>query len=164
MSHNVEHLAVCAHFVDNKREVHEEFLSLIRLERITGKQMAQALITFLQDNLFNWLTYMIKGMMGLQTCQPVILVYGLVSLATYAHCGGHCLNLVRVKSCALPDVRNVLDCLDCCCRFFLNSPKQSGLLQLVVLKMLQTPRKGNHSWISARLVRTQSKEYCHFLI
>ncbi|XP_078348023.1 52 kDa repressor of the inhibitor of the protein kinase-like [Oculina patagonica] len=53
-------------------------------------------------------------------------------LATYVHCNGHCLNLVISKSCALPQVRNVLDRLKNCCRFFLKSPKRSGLLELIV--------------------------------
>ena len=32
-------------------------------------------------------------------------------LATYVHCSSHCLNLVISKSCALPEVRNVIDCV-----------------------------------------------------
>lgn len=53
-------------------------------------------------------------------------------LATYVHCSGHSLNLVISKSCSLPDIRNVIDQLHHCCRFFLNSPKRSGLLALIV--------------------------------
>ena len=44
-------------------------------------------------------------------------------LATYVHCNGHCLNLVISKSCALPQIRDVIDRLQNCCRYFLNSPK-----------------------------------------
>ena len=53
-------------------------------------------------------------------------------LATYIHCSGHCINLVISHSCALPEVRNVLDKLKNCCMFFQSSPKTSGLLDLVV--------------------------------
>ena len=35
-SHNTEHLAICARFVDNNRDIREEFLTFIELERITG--------------------------------------------------------------------------------------------------------------------------------
>ena len=54
------------------------------------------------------------------------------SLATYVHCNGHCLDLVISKSCALPQVRNVIERPKNCCRFFLKSPKRSGLLEIIV--------------------------------
>ena len=53
-------------------------------------------------------------------------------LAAYVHCSGHCLNLVISKSYSLPDIRNVMDRLQHCCRYFLNSPKRSGILELIV--------------------------------
>ena len=55
-------------------------------------------------------------------------------LATYVHCNGHCLNLVIARSCALAEVQNVIDRLEYCCCFFLNSPKRSGLLEQVLKK------------------------------
>ena len=36
------------------------------------------------------------------------------------------------KSCGLPQVRNVLDWIQNCCHFFLNSPKRSGLLEVII--------------------------------
>ena len=36
------------------------------------------------------------------------------------------------KSCALPEVRNVIDCVKKCSRFFLNSPKRSGVLEMFI--------------------------------
>lgn len=62
-------------------------------------------------------------------------------LATYVHCNGHCLNLVISKSCALPQVRNVVDCLPSCCRYFLNSSKRSGALELIVTHNVIDPGK-----------------------
>ena len=53
-------------------------------------------------------------------------------LATYIHCNGHCLNLVISKSCSLPQIQNVYDRMQCCCRFFLNSPKRISLLELII--------------------------------
>ena len=61
--------------------------------------------------------------------------------ATYVHCIAHCLNLVISKSYSVPDIRHVLDRLQHCSRFFLNSPKRSGLLQLVVSKSLLDTQK-----------------------
>ena len=51
-------------------------------------------------------------------------------LATYVHCNGHCLNLVISKSCALPQVHNVIDHMRNRCRYFLNSPKSRRTFQL----------------------------------
>ena len=53
-------------------------------------------------------------------------------LATYVRCNGHCLNLVIKNLCFLPEVRNVVDRLQDCCSYFLNCPKISGSLELVV--------------------------------
>ena len=53
-------------------------------------------------------------------------------LAVYIHCSSHQLNLVISHSCALPEVRNILDRLRHYCRFFLVSPKRNGLLELIV--------------------------------
>ncbi len=41
-SHNVEHLAICARFVDKNKDIREEFLSFLKLERITGEKIAEA--------------------------------------------------------------------------------------------------------------------------
>ena len=46
--------------------------------------------------------------------------------AVYIHCSGHCLNLVISHSCALPQIRNVIDKLKQCCLYFLGSPKREG--------------------------------------
>ena len=48
--------------------------------------------------------------------------------ATYIHCSGHCLNLVIAHSCALPEVRNVLDKLKKLYMFFQKSANGNGLL------------------------------------
>ena len=41
-------------------------------------------------------------------------------------------NLVISKSCSIASVRNIIDQLLNCCRFFLNSQKRSGLLEHIV--------------------------------
>ena len=133
----MEHLAVCARFVDRNREVREKFLSFIRIQRITGKQIAETLITFLQDNNIPLADMRGQGYDGASNMSSShsgvqARIREVAPLATYVHCGGHCLNLVIVKSCSLPDVQHVLDQLENCCRIFLNSPKQRCLLQLVM--------------------------------
>ena len=40
-SHNTEHLAICARFVDNENNVREEFMTFLKLERATGEYVAE---------------------------------------------------------------------------------------------------------------------------
>ena len=49
-SHNVEHLAIYARFVDRLNWVREECLGFIPLKLITGKQKADEITSFLDDN------------------------------------------------------------------------------------------------------------------
>ena len=147
-SHNVEHLAICARFVDGKKDVREEFLSFLKLEKITGEKIAEAILEFVKENNipavnmrsqgYDGASNMSSGGVGVQA-----RIRKEAPLATYVHCNGHCLNLVITKSCALPQVRNVIDRLQTCCRYFLNSPKRSGVLELIVKHNVvhQTKRK-----------------------
>ena len=145
-SHNVEHLAICARFVDGKKDVREEFLAFLNLERITGEKIAEAILGFLKENNipasnmrgqgYDGASNMSSGAVGVQA-----RIRKEAPLATYVHCNGHCLNLVITKSCALPQVRNVIHRLQTCCRYFLNSPKRSGLLELIVKHNVVDPAK-----------------------
>ena len=49
-SHNTEHLAICARFVDSNKDIREEFLTFIELERITGERIAGSILAFLKEN------------------------------------------------------------------------------------------------------------------
>ena len=133
-SHNTEHLAICARFVDNNKNVREEFLTFVQLERITGEQIATSILR--ENNIpvenmrgqgYDGVSNMSSSRVGVQA-----RIHNEASLATYVHCSGHCLNLAISRSCGLPQVRNVIERLHHCCRFFLNTPKRSGLLELIV--------------------------------
>ena len=138
-SHNTEQLAFCVRFVDSKSNIREEFLAFVKLERITGEFIAGAILQLLVE-----LGIPVEDMRGQGydgatniSSQRVGVNARLRELeqsplATYVHCSGHCLNLVISHSCALPEVRNVVDRLKHCCRFFLLSPKRNGLLELIV--------------------------------
>ena len=131
-SHNTEHLALCARFVDSKKVVREEFLSFIQLDRITGKQIAEAIIAFLNENDITIADMRRQGYDGaLNVSSSRAGMQARISVvapqATYVHCSGHCLNLVISKSCSVPDIKHVLDRLQHCSRFFLNSPKRCNL-------------------------------------
>ena len=135
--HKEEHLAICARFVDEKKDVREEFLTFIKLEMITGEKIAENILAFLKENNVPVTNIRGQGYDGASNMSSSTSgVQGRIKkeapLATYVHCNGHCLNLVNSKSCALPQVRNVIERLKNCCRFFLKSPKRSDLLELIV--------------------------------
>ena len=136
-SHNTEHLAICARFVDRDNNIREEFLAFIGLQRITGAEIADAILKFLQENDvlvanmrgqgYDSASNMSSDRVGVQA-----RIQQSDPLAAYVHCSGHCLNLAISKSCSLPDICNVMDRLQHCCWYFLNSPKRSGILELIV--------------------------------
>ena len=92
--------------------VREEFLSFIQLDRITGKQIAEAIIAFLNENDiaiadmrgqgYDGASNMSSSRAGVQA-----RISEVVPQATYVHCSGHCLNLVISKCCSVPDIRHV---------------------------------------------------------
>ena len=143
-SHNVEHLAICARFVDKNKDIREEFLCFLELERITGEKIASAILEFLKENNIPVVNMCGQGLDGGSNMSSgAVGVQARIMkapLATYVHCKGHCLNLVISKSCALPQVRNVIDRLRNCCRYFLN---RNGVLELIVSHNVaeQTKRK-----------------------
>ncbi len=50
-SHNVGHLAICARFVDKNKDIREEFLSFLKLERRRrGEKIAAGILEFLKEN------------------------------------------------------------------------------------------------------------------
>ena len=109
----------------------------MKLNRITGEYIPHEIIQLLGDlgipleNMrgqgYDGASNMSSARVGVQA-----RIREHSPLATYIHCSGHCLNLVISHSCALPEVRNVLDKLKHCCRFFQLSPKRNGLLELIV--------------------------------
>ncbi len=121
-------------------------MQFIRLSRITGAHIAQAItqaletmgldISNIRGQGYDGASNMSSGRIGVQAC-----IKEQSPLAVYVHCSGHCLNLTISTSCNLPEVRNVLDKMKHCCRFFLLSPKRNGLLELVVSNHIQEPSK-----------------------
>ena len=135
-SHNVEHLAICARFVDSGKNVREEFLAFIKLERITGEKVAEGILEFLKQNDIPVGNIRGQGYDGASNMAPQRVgvqarIRQEAPLAVYVHCSGHCLNLVISKSCSLPQVRNVMDRLLHCSRFFLY-PKRIRILEMIV--------------------------------
>jgi len=148
-SHNAEHLAICARYVDKNKDVREEFLTVLGLERITGEKIAEGILDFLKENnvpAVNMRGQGYDGASNMSSCRVGVQarIRQEAPLATYVHCNGHCLNLVISKSCALPQVHNVLDRLRKNCRYFLNSPKRSGVLEMIIQHNVIDTGRGKH--------------------
>ena len=145
-------------FLLGSKDVREEFLTFIKLERITGEKIAENILAFLKENNVPVTNMRGQGYDGASKMSSSTSgVQGRIKkeapLATYVHCDGHCLNFVISKSCALPQVRNVIECLKNCCRFFLKSFKRSGLLELIV----------KHNIVNAGVVQDKMGRTAHCL-
>ena len=130
-SHNKGQLALCAHFIDKNNDVREEFIAFIHLPRITGEVIAETIVSTLQglgleienvrgqgyDGAANMSSDNVGAQRRIREHSPK---------AVYVHCSGHCLNLVISHSCALPQIKNVIDKLKQCCLYFLGNPKREG--------------------------------------
>ena len=107
------------------------------LQRITGAAISEVILKFLNENNIPACNMRGQGYDGASNMSSDVAgvqarIKEVAPLATYTHCSGHCLNLVISKSCSLPQIRNVYDRMQSCSRFFLNSPKRIGLLELII--------------------------------
>ena len=130
-SHSKEQLALYARFIDKSNDVREDFIAFIHLPRITGEVIAETIVSTLQglglkiENIrgqgYDGASNMSSDNVGVQR-----RIRERSPKAVYVHCSGHCLNLIISHSCALPQIRNVIDKLKRCCLYFLGSPKREG--------------------------------------
>ena len=102
-------------------QVREEFLAFLHLPRITGKVIADKITTTLHD-----MGLEIANIRGQDNVGVQRRIRQQSPNAVYVHCSGHCLNLVILHSCALPNIRNAIDKLKQCSLYFLGSPKREG--------------------------------------
>lgn len=146
-SHNVEELSLCFRFVDASHNIREEFINFIQLERIPCEHIAEAILSAVENfglpiscivgQGYDGAANMSSNRVGVQA-----RIRQSAPLATYFHCGGHCLNLVIVHSCGLPNVHNVIDKMKALCVFFRFSPKRENLLNCIIQqKVIDTSRR-----------------------
>ena len=138
--HNKTYMPLVLRFVDKNQNIREEFVKFSLLRRITGKAIAQQILTDLVEDLgletsnlrgqgYDGASNMSSDTKGVQG-----IIRAIAPLALYQHCAGHCLNLVLVNSSKESDVRKVLDNLSQVCLFFKSSPKRMNTLLDVVEK------------------------------
>ncbi len=125
---------MCFRFVDKERNIREEFLRLFTVHRITGQVIGRHLLQNLESLSLDPHLVRFLGMDGAPNMSSeevgvVSVVRETQPLATYNHCGNHCLNLTITHACALPVIRNALAKFKELVLFFTYSPKREGLLR-----------------------------------
>ena len=98
-SHNTEELAICVRFVDAQSNIREEFLTFVKLTRLTGETIAHEILSTLEELQIPVKNMRGQGYDGASNMSSVrVGVQARIKekspLATYVHCSGHCLNLV----------------------------------------------------------------------
>lgn len=168
-SHNVEILSFCVRFIDSAKNVREEFLEFLQIDRITGEFIAQKILQIIDK-----LGLDIKNVVGQSYDGAANMASERVGVqarikthapkAVYVHCNSHCLNLVIAQTSRIMEVRNMFDRLKDVCLFFLNSPKREGLLLEIAKK--DTENDLGRRKILLDLCRTRwamrHKAYQHF--
>jgi len=136
-SHLKKICSLCIRFVDQEKNIREEFLEFIPLVRTTGEHIGGALIKTIQSLGLDIENSRGQGYDGCSAMSSeAVGVQAVIKRsspqALYIHCYGHCLNLVIAHSCKLPNVRNVIDIMKETCLFFIHSPKRTGLLESIL--------------------------------
>ena len=134
---NLEQVSIVIRYVDSEKRIREEFLGFVTVERITGKALAAALLSWLKehninvsfcrgqgyDGAFN----MSSGTVGVQA-----LIREVSLLTFYTHCHSHQLNLCIVKACSIPQIRNTGGLISEIAKIFNYSPKCQNFFERVI--------------------------------
>uniref|UniRef100_A0A1X7T3R3 DUF4371 domain-containing protein n=1 Tax=Amphimedon queenslandica TaxID=400682 RepID=A0A1X7T3R3_AMPQE len=131
-SHNIKHLPICICFVDNENCIREEFVSFIKLQRVRAIDVANAIVTCIQNLGLSLSDLRGQVQAKLKEIQPK---------AVYTHCSGHALKLSIVNSCSIPSIRNCIDGMKSFTIWVKYSPKREGLLKAIAAEKTQYIKK-----------------------
>ena len=133
---NLEQLSVVIRFVDGDKQIREEFLGFITVERITGEALSTALLSWLEEHEidirgqgYDGASSMSSNSVGVQA-----RIRQVCPLALYTHCQSHQLNLCIVKACSVPHIRNANGVLSEIAKFFNYSPKRQRFFERVIIR------------------------------
>ena len=135
---NKEQLCLCLRYVDApSKEIVEDFIGIVELPNIQGKTIAQAILKHIENIGLDIENCRGQGYDGASNMSSSLAgVQGLIRQvspkAPYVHCGSHRLNLVIVKSCEVPAIRNMMSTIGEISRFFSFSPKRQNLLEEIL--------------------------------
>ena len=141
-SHNVEYLALCLRFVDEKCDIREEFIKFVKLERVRASDIATAIVNTLEGlglslNELRGQGYDGAATMSGEKSGVQKQIRDRQPKAVYTHCAGHSLNLAIVSSCSVPPVQNCIDQIKSLTLWIKFSPKR-GLLKAVYQRGVQS--------------------------
>ena len=107
----MQQVSIVLRFVDSGRNIREEFLDFIKVERITGEVLAREIKNVLARyglDLQNCRGQCYDGATNMSAANGV---QGRISAenfkAVYVHCNSHILNLCIVDACSLPPIRDM---------------------------------------------------------
>ena len=113
-NHNVEHLAVCLHYVDANYNIREDFVTFIKLERVRAINISEAITGCVEELGLSLNNLRGQGYDGASTMSGEKSgvqkrIRDEQPKAIYTHCAGHSFNLAILSSCTLPPIRNCID-------------------------------------------------------
>ena len=136
-SHNDQFMAICFRFVDKNKQIREEFVEFLEVDRITGEHLADKLLHFCSqthldlhqnrgqcyDGASN-MSSIKKGLSG--------TILERNNKSVYTHCNSHILNLSIAGTVKVGTVESILEQMKAVDIFFNYSPKREGLLEHAV--------------------------------
>ena len=111
---HVEQLPLRIRFVDDKKNIREEFLEFGKYTRVTGEAIANQIIHIIEKAGLDIKDCRGQGYdgasnMSSEAVEVQARIKALCEKAMYTHCCGHNLSLVVVSACKVPVIGNVLD-------------------------------------------------------
>ncbi len=134
---NLEQVSLVIRFVDSHKNIREDFLGFITVERITGESLATALLSWLESHNvdvslcrgqgYNRASSMSSSIAGVQGW-----IRSVSPMAFYTHCQSHQLSLCVVKACSIPQIRNASGVISEIAKFFNYSPKRQHFFEHII--------------------------------
>lgn len=124
-------------FVDGDKNIRDDFLGFITVERITGEFLATALLPWLESHnidvsLCRGQGYDGASSMSSSTAGVQARIRSASPVTFYTHCQSHQLNLCVVKACSIPQIRNASGVISKIAKFFNYSPKRQHFFEHII--------------------------------
>ena len=131
---NLEQVSIVIRFVDSDKNIREDFLGFVTVERITGEALATALLSWLESRNIDVSFCRGQGYDGASNMSSSIAgvqarIRSVSPMAFYTHCQSHQLNLCVVKACSIPQIRNASGVISEIAKFFNYSPKRQHFFE-----------------------------------
>ena len=130
-NHNVEHMALCARYVNESCDIQEKFIAFLKLQRVRASDITNAIVNILENlglSLVNLSGQGYDGAANMSGEKSVVQkqIHDKQQKAIYTHCAGHTLNLAILTSSSVPPVRNCITQIKNLTHWLKTSHKQGG--------------------------------------